>query len=83
MVNLARVLCGLSSANQRNLEKEMSYYLSQRCRHSFESSLERVRNAPPAEGFGVLTESDVKATLKKKLDVDFRYYRNRLSNLMK
>ena len=41
---------------------------------SFEQALERVTAALKQEGFGVLTEIDVKATLKKKLDVDFYDY---------
>jgi uncharacterized protein (DUF302 family) len=41
----------------------------------FESAIQRVTEALKIEGFGVLTEIDVKATLKKKLDVDFRPYK--------
>jgi uncharacterized protein (DUF302 family) len=41
----------------------------------FESAIQHVTEALKVEGFGVLTEIDVKATLKKKLDVDFRPYK--------
>lgn len=41
----------------------------------YETALEQVTEALKTEGFGVLTEIDVKATLKKKLDVDFRRYK--------
>lgn len=41
---------------------------------SYDSAVERVTDELKKEGFGVLTEIDVKATLKKKLDVDFRRY---------
>ncbi len=41
----------------------------------FNTALERVTQALKVEGFGILTEIDVKETLKKKLDVDFRPYK--------
>jgi uncharacterized protein (DUF302 family) len=41
---------------------------------TFEEATTRTREALAAQGFGVLTEIDVAATLKKKLDVDFRPY---------
>jgi uncharacterized protein (DUF302 family) len=41
---------------------------------SFEKAISKVTEALKMEGFGVLTEIDIKATLKKKLDVDFQPY---------
>ena len=41
---------------------------------TFEQAVDRARQELQKEGFGVLTEIDVKATLKKKLDVDFDKY---------
>lgn len=41
----------------------------------FEQALGKVTKALKGAGFGVLTEIDIQATLKKKLDVDFRKYR--------
>lgn len=54
----------------------MSYYTSTILKtKDFDQALERVTAALKAEGFGVLTEIDVQATLKKKIDVDFKKYR--------
>jgi len=41
----------------------------------FDAALARIPEALKSEGFGVLTEIDVKDTLRKKLDIDFRRYR--------
>lgn len=49
--------------------------LTARLNIPYEAALGRVTDALKAEGFGVLTEIDVKATLKQKLDVDFRPYK--------
>ncbi|MGB2763000.1 MAG: DUF302 domain-containing protein [Candidatus Aminicenantaceae bacterium] len=53
----------------------MSYYFSKKIRGTFENVIEKVTASLKSEGFGVLTEIDVKETLKKKLDVDFHKYR--------
>ena len=53
----------------------MDFHISKKVAFSFGQALEKVAEELKAEGFGVLTEIDVKATLKKKLGVDFRNYR--------
>lgn len=52
----------------------MEYGIKKEVTSSYEEAIEKVKEALSKEGFGVLTEIDVKATLKKKLDVDFDKY---------
>jgi uncharacterized protein (DUF302 family) len=53
----------------------MSYYFGKKVKGSFDEIIEKVTSSLKSEGFGILTEIDVKQTLKKKLDVDFREYK--------
>lgn len=53
----------------------MTYYNSKTVNYTFEETLSKVADELMKEGFGILTEIDVKETLKKKLDVDFRKYK--------
>ncbi len=52
----------------------MSYHFSKTIDMPFDEAIEKVTRALADKGFGVLTTIDVGATLKKKLDVDFRPY---------
>ncbi|TLP81782.1 DUF302 domain-containing protein [Maribacter sp. ACAM166] len=54
----------------------MDYYFSKTLTDtSFDKAIERITQTLKEEGFGILTEIDIKATLKKKLDVDFPNYK--------
>ncbi len=53
----------------------MSYHNSKTVNFSYEEAINKVTEELKKEGFGVLTEIDVKETLKKKLDIDFRKYK--------
>lgn len=53
----------------------MTYYIAKTVSGDFGAVIARVAEALKAEGFGVLTDIDVAATLKKKLGADFRPYR--------
>ncbi len=53
----------------------MEYYFSKTINESFDNAIQKVTEALRAEGFGILTEIDIKAILKKKLDVDFYNYK--------
>ncbi len=56
------------------MEEMKGYAFTRILSTSYEDAISKVREALKEEGFGVLTEIDVKETLKKKLGVDFRKY---------
>jgi len=54
----------------------MDYYINKTLKNiSFEEGIEKITETLKQEGFGILTEIDLKNTLKKKLDVDFYNYK--------
>ena len=53
----------------------MKYYFSKILTLDFDQAVRRATEALKQEGFGIITEIDVKDTLKKKINVDFRNYR--------
>lgn len=53
----------------------MAYHISKIVDGPFDAVIDRVGNALKSEGFGILSDIDVAATLAKKLDVTFRPYR--------
>jgi uncharacterized protein (DUF302 family) len=52
----------------------MNYYFSKTVDEDFDTAIENVTEELKKEGFGILTQIDIKETLKKKLNVDFKKY---------
>lgn len=53
----------------------MTYYFAKTLASGFDDAVRRTTEALKREGFGIITEIDVRETLKKKIGVDFRNYR--------
>ena len=53
----------------------MSYYFAKTLDTGFDNAVRHTTEVLKQEGFGIITEIDVKETLKKKINVDFRNYR--------
>jgi len=53
----------------------MSYHFSKIVAYNFDEAIARVTQELNKEGFGIVTEIDIKETFKKKINVDFRNYR--------
>ena len=53
----------------------MTYYFAKTIRSTFEEAVQQVTERLREEGFGIITQMDVKQTLKTKIGVDFRDYR--------
>ena len=75
MVKLPRKSTKKENESLIQKNKEMSYYFNKTVNGTFEEVIDKVTQELKKEGFGILTEIDVTATLKKKLDVDFKKYR--------
>ncbi len=56
------------------MKNNITYGIKRTVSLTYEEAIQKVTETLKAEGFGVLTEIDVKATLKKKLDKDFTRY---------
>lgn len=52
----------------------MGYHYSKKSNLSFPATLEKIKESLQKEGFGILTQIDIKDTFKKKLNIDFRNY---------
>jgi uncharacterized protein (DUF302 family) len=59
----------------RKENEAMSYYFTKITSFGYEQALMKVQEELKKDGFGVITEIDVRETLKKKLNVDFRRYK--------
>ena len=53
----------------------MTYYFAKTLAAGFDDAVRRTTEALKQQGFGIITEIDVKDTVKKKINVDFRNYR--------
>jgi len=74
-MNLALLLCLTIGFGKSLAEVKMDYYFAKETGLAFDQAIVKVKELLQKEGFGVLTEIDVKETLKKKLNVDFKNYR--------
>jgi len=69
-------------AKGANLRRNiMTYYFSKTITMPFDDAISKLTEELKKEGFGILTDIDVKSTLKKKLDVEFNKYRKAYYNL--